>query len=116
MYSSFIVSFVSLIFLFFPISFESNLDLPTESITNGKYKVGDVVRSSQWENDSYWEGKIVKVVKDVVYQIELKTVRVNGSLKVYLNPSECTGKKRLSHEDGEDYLKTKIWVHEKCLD
>ena len=85
-----------------------------ESVTS-KYSVGDTVKCSQWEN-SYWEGKVVKVVKDVLYQVQLENVHVEGAVKVYLNPSECTGKKRLSFEDGKGYYETKIWVHERCLD
>lgn len=81
-----------------------------------KYKTGDIVKCCQWDDDSYWRGKVVKVVKGVIYQVELEKIRVNHSTKIYLNPSECTGKKRLSYEDGADYKQTKIWVHERCLE
>jgi len=83
--------------------------------TSARYAVGDTVKCSQWE-ESYWEGKVVKVVKDVLYQIEIETVHVEGAFALYLNASECTGKKRLSFENGKEYYETKIWVHERCLD
>lgn len=82
---------------------------------DSKYSVGDKVKCSQFE-DAYWEGKVVKVVKDVIYQIELTDVNIKGSWPIYINASECTGKKRLSFEDGEKYNKTKIWIHERCID
>ena len=93
-----------------------SVEVTSPTSIQGKYKVGDTVKCSRWENESYWEGKVVRIIKDVVYQVELETIRVNGSFKLYLNPSECTGKKRLSLEDGKDYKRTKIWVHERCLD
>lgn len=95
-------------------SFFELSNLATESI--GKYKVGDVVKCSQWQNDSHWKGRVTKVVNNVIYQVEISDVKVYGATKLSLNPSECTGKKRLSYEDGEEYNKTSIWVHERCLD
>ena len=71
---------------------------------------------SKWDDgDSYWKGKIVKRIK-TIYQIELTDVHVEGAYKIYLNPSECTGKKRLSFEDTPDHNNTLIWVAESCLD
>lgn len=95
---------------------ESKVRSVNSTIIKGKYKVGDIVKCSKWKNDSYWKGEVVDILKDVIYQVQIKEVRVNGSLKLYLTPSECTGKKRLSYEDGEDYHQTKIWIHERCLD
>lgn len=85
-------------------------------ITQDEYQIGDIVKCSQWDNGSYWEGEVINVLKGVVYQIQLTTIEVKGASKLYLLPSECTGKKMLSFEDGEDYKQTKIWVHERCLD
>ena len=50
-----------------------------ESVTS-KYSVGDIVKCSQWEN-SYWEGKVVKVVKNVLYQVQLENVHVEGAVQ-----------------------------------
>jgi len=107
MHSSFLIAFLFPLFLV-----QSNFTKPNPI---GKYKVGDTVRCSKWDNNTYWEGTVVKILKEVVYQIELKTVSVDGPFKTYLSPSECTGKKKLSYQDGEKYMKTKIWVHERCL-
>jgi len=88
---------------------------PVDTTSVAKYSVGDKVKCSQWE-DAYWEGKVVRIMKDVLYQIQIEHVRVEGVFTVYLNASKCTGKKRLSFEDGEGFYETKIWVHERCLD
>ena len=97
------------------------IDLVSERDTmtiesHSKYKVGQSVKCSNFENDSYWEGDIVMVLKDVLYKVELKKVYVNGAVKLYLNPSDCTGQKRLSLEDGKGYNETNIWIHERCID
>lgn len=88
----------------------------TDLYTGGKYEVGNYVKCSQWGEDCYWEGEVVRVVKDVIYQVKLNKVTVKSALKLYIPASSCTGKKTLSYEDGKDYYETKIWVHERCLD
>ena len=95
---------------------ESDMKHLSSVPTEGRYKVGDVVKCTQWENGSYWKGKVTKILKDVIYQVELSDIRVEGALKLYLSPSECTGKKRLSYENGKGYYETNIWVHDRCLD
>jgi len=84
--------------------------------TSNRYEVGDIVKCSMWdEGESFWKGTVVKRIK-TIYQIKLTDVHVEGSYKIYLNPSECTGKKRLSFEDEADHNNTLIWVADKCLD
>jgi len=87
-----------------------------EAISLSKYQVGQEVKCSKWGENGYWEGEVVHVLKDVLYKVRLKTVSVKGTSKLYLNPSDCTGQKRLSYEDGRGFRETEIWVHERCLD
>lgn len=82
----------------------------------GKYKLGDTVYCRQWENGSYWKGTVVKILKDVVYKVKLEKVVVNGAFKIYLNKSDCTGRRKLSYENGKGYYESQIWVHERCLE
>ena len=87
-------------------------DVSSES----RYEVGDEVKCSKWsDGESYWTGKVVKRIK-TIYQVEIIEVYTKEAMKLYLNPSPCTGKKRLYYQDGSDYNKTKIWVAETCLD
>jgi len=100
--------------IIFSFSLFLSTSFSTDSIN--RYEVGDTVMCSKWDDgDSYWKGKIVKRIK-TIYQIELTDVHVESDYKRYLNPSECTGKKRLSFEDTPDHNNTLIWVAESCLD
>jgi len=84
--------------------------------STNRYDVGDEVKCSIWDDgESYWKGTIVQRIK-TIYKIQVIDVRVKGAYKIYLNPSECTGKKRLCHEDTPEYNGTYIWVHDRCLD